>query len=82
MNITSDFDAVVIDVNAVLAAILRSEGDGVDAWLSANIVRSGNAVRNGPPPVDDVEFGLAPSGATSVARHSERFAHNGARQIQ
>ena len=77
VELTSDFDAVVVDVDAVLAALLRRESDGVDALLHL-----ADAVRHGAAAVDQVELGLAPSGLRRVASEREFLSWDGAAQVQ
>lgn len=74
---TSALDSVIVDVETMLAALLRRERDGVDA-----LGRLADRVRQRATVQDDVELGLAPSGAGAVARDREFLARNGARQIR
>ena len=61
----------------MLAALLRRERDGVDAFR-----RLANGVGQRAAVQDDVELGLAPAGAGAVAGDAEFLAENGARQIR
>lgn len=74
---TFDFDAVVVDVDAMLAALLRRERDHVDAFLHfAHSVRQRTAAMN------EVELGLTPSGFRRVARKREFFSRYCSRDVQ